>query len=101
VDPDGRHHHPRTAQDGVWVDLVAQAEALNRAHSDSSLEVRAVRRHRLWDVRDGLEVADHWTDVFEPTRRRRRGVLRWRDVATVEQAATRIMEFLQQRPDLR
>jgi hypothetical protein len=73
---------------------------VNHRHLDKSLEVRAVRRRRLWDVQEGLEAVDNWTDMFEPLRVRRVGASRWRDVATLEQVASRVAQFLEERPDV-
>lgn len=54
----------------------------------------------MLSVTEGLEVADNWTEVFEPVRKRRRFTSRWTTLQPVQEAAAQIGTFLRERPDL-
>ena len=69
--------------------------------ADDTLKVSAARRNGLLSVTEGIEVADNWTDVFEPVRKRRRFTTRWTPIQSVQEAASQIGQFLRERPDLR
>lgn len=94
------------ARDLTWDALVTVAERLNREASGAelgkeNLTVKARRLSPFWlEVSEGLEAANNWTVVFEPVRQRRRPCRRWREVQPIQQAASRIGEFLHDRPDL-
>jgi hypothetical protein len=86
--------------DTTWQTLVARAASLSTLSTDT-VDVAAVRRG-LVRVREGLEVGDKWTYVpAEWVRQRWRVLGSWREIQSIENAASRIEAFLQERPDLR
>jgi hypothetical protein len=52
-------------------------------------------------VTEGLVIADHWTDAFEPVRRRGLFGGEWTAIQSVDEAATTVGRFLRERPDFR
>ncbi len=51
-------------------------------------------------VTEGLYFGNLWTDGFEPVRVRRFFTRRWREIQPVAEAASKVGEFIRQRPDL-
>jgi hypothetical protein len=86
-------------RDLTWDAVVEVAVRLNQRTSD--LEVKAARQWSLWkwEVVEGLEVRDDWTEVFEPVRRRR-PFGRWQELQPVPRAASNVGSFLRKQPDL-
>lgn len=81
--------------------MVTVAERLTRRYCQGeTLSVEAVRRRLIFRVIEGLQVADNWTDVFEPVRSRRWFSSRWREVQSVQDAAAQVGAFLRERPEL-
>lgn len=93
---------PRKGRDLDADAMVTVAERMNDRYPDPTLIIRASRRRSLlrWSVVEGLEVADKWTDVYEPVRKRRMLVGPWEQVQPVQQAASKIGGFMRERPDL-
>jgi hypothetical protein len=100
---DAAHGHDvGVTRDLAWAAICEVADRLNRRVSDSTLEVRAVRRRSSlqWTVTEGIEVVDNWTELFEPVRRRRLMPSTWEEIQPVQQAASNVGSFLRDRPDL-
>jgi len=92
----------RVREDSTWAAIVAAAERLTREPAGLALKVLPARQ-RSWTtltVTEGFAVGDHWTDAFEPVRRRRMVSTTWTDVQPIETAAATVERFLRERPDL-
>ena len=80
--------------------MVTVAERMtDRYCKGDTLRVAATKRRRWFQVIEGIQVADNWTDVFEPVRSRRWFSSRWSKIQSVKDAAAQIGAFLRERPD--
>jgi hypothetical protein len=87
-------------RDQTWAAMYNVAERLTARYCEAdTLRVFARRYRRLTVVVEGLLVWDKWTDVFEPVRKRRIFSNRWTEIQPVNEAASKIGAFLQERPD--
>jgi hypothetical protein len=89
--------------DPTWDAIVAAADQLTRDAGGLTSKVEAARR-RSWASRtltEGLAIADHWTDAFEPVRRRGLFGGEWTTIQSVDEAAATVGRFLRERPDFR
>ena len=88
-------------RDLTWDAMCEFADRVNRSGRAAELEVVALRRRQwLFVITEGLWVGDKWTDVFEPIRRRSALSDTWAELQSVEAAAAKIGQFLDERPDL-
>ena len=87
--------------DPTWDAMVAVAEQLTREGGGLRSKVQAARRRSWWTrtVTEGLVIADHWTDAFEPVRRRGLFGGEWTAIQSVDEAYTTVGRFLRERPD--
>ena len=80
--------------------MVTVAEEMTARYcKDDTLRVAATRRRRWFQVIEGIQVADNWTDVFEPVRSRHWFSSRWNQIQSVKGAAAQLGAFLRERPD--
>lgn len=88
-------------RDLPWAAIHEVGARLSEHLAGTTLEVRAAWRRSLlrWRVVEGIQVVDNWTDVFEPVRRRHVLGSRWHEVQPVQDAASKIGQFLRERPD--
>jgi hypothetical protein len=88
-------------RDQTWAAMFTVAERMTAEHcAGDTLKIYAVtRRPNPVTVVQGLLVADNWTDVFEPVRKRRVFGKRWTEVQPVDVAAANVGAFLRERPD--
>jgi hypothetical protein len=89
---------PSTDRDLVWDALLEVASRLDRPERSGSLHVGAVRRWSWLRVVEGLAVKGASTDVFWPVRERAWIGFRWREIESVQDAASRVGAFLRQHP---
>lgn len=94
-------HTRGMTRDLPWAAMYEVATRLDERTAGTSLTVRTARRRSLlcWRVVEGLEVVDNWTDVFEPVRERHLLRSAWQEVQPMQEAASKIGQFLKERPD--
>lgn len=85
--------------DETWRRLVAVASALTELSNDT-VSVWAFRKRRLLRVTEGLDAGDRWVyGLAEPVRWRRTFSSRWHGIQSVQEAASKLEDFLRERPD--
>jgi hypothetical protein len=78
------------------------AEKLGKRYRPNSLTVRGKTRFSFfkWTRTEGIQVVDNWTQIFEPVRTRALFGGRWREVQSLQEAASKVGWFLRERPDV-
>jgi hypothetical protein len=91
---------PEPERDLTWDAMWTFAERAMLSGRNADLTVVAERRRQLFTVTEGIAAGNMWTDVFEPVRRRTVFTKTWRELQSVPDAAAKIGQFLDERPDL-